>query len=129
MATDYPGPDTQPFARYSSYPDGSNPDTDQEKVTATPVRGHVLNQALQITLGDRNESYGPPERNHKRIATVWNGYFQAKFGYCDLVNANDVAVLMALLKVARTLEDTYHEDNYVDAAAYLAIAAEIRSNE
>jgi hypothetical protein len=95
-----------------------------------PVRGRVLAQASHITLGDRNDAYGPPERNHQRIADMWSAYLnldQARSDDYIEITANDVAVLMALLKIARTAEDTYHEDNYVDAAAYLAIAAEIRS--
>jgi hypothetical protein len=34
--------------------------------------------------------------------------------------------MMVLLKMARSDAEGYHEDNYVDAAAYAAIAGECR---
>ena len=40
-----------------------------------------------------------------------------------MVGPEDVAWMMTMLKAARALGG-YHEDNYVDAAAYAAIAGE-----
>jgi hypothetical protein len=35
---------------------------------------------------------------------------------------HDVAIMMALLKLARTQTGTYNRDDYVDAAGYVALA-------
>ena len=41
------------------------------------------------------------------------------------ITARDAALMMMLLKVARTKTGTYNPDDYVDAAGYSAIAAEV----
>jgi hypothetical protein len=35
---------------------------------------------------------------------------------------HDVAIMMALLKIARTQTGVYNRDDYVDAAGYIALA-------
>jgi hypothetical protein len=42
------------------------------------------------------------------------------------LNAEDVAWIMVLVKMARSFQPGYHPDNYTDAAAYSAIAGECR---
>jgi hypothetical protein len=37
----------------------------------------------------------------------------------------DVAICMALLKLARVMESRSHDDNFVDLVAYAAIAGEL----
>ena len=43
--------------------------------------------------------------------------------------ANDVAMMMALLKIARIRTGTATDDSYVDLAGYAACGAEINSNK
>ena len=45
------------------------------------------------------------------------------------IEAHDVAILMTLLKVARTKLGAVSEDTYIDMAAYSAIAGEIKFKE
>ena len=45
------------------------------------------------------------------------------------VTAHDVAILMSLLKVARTKLGAVSKDTYVDMSAYSAIAGEIKFKE
>lgn len=59
------------------------------------------------------------------IAILWMAYLQVKTGQLVPIEAEDVAWMMSLLKTARSV-NAYHEDNYVDAAAYAAIAGECR---
>ena len=42
------------------------------------------------------------------------------------VTAHDVAIMMALLKVARTKLGAVSKDTYIDMSAYSAIAGEIK---
>ena len=45
------------------------------------------------------------------------------------VTAYDVAMMMALLKIARTKTGNPNKDDLVDGAAYLAIAGELRFDD
>jgi hypothetical protein len=53
---------------------------------------------------------------------LWTAYLDREV----VITAEDVAWMMVLLKMARSGADGYHEDNYIDAAAYAAIAGECR---
>lgn len=89
------------------------------EVTNQPVRGAILDTAHRLTCGDRNKQYGDPLDNHQDIANLWMAYLSTP------ISPKDVAIMMALVKIARAKRPEPHRDNYVDAAAYLAIAGEI----
>lgn len=63
----------------------------------------------------RGENYGHPTVNLNRIARMWSVYLSFE------VSAEDVAVMMACLKIAR-LSEGWHQDSIEDAATYLALA-------
>ena len=69
----------------------------------------------------RRETHGDFKHNFAAIASLWNGYFQARSG--GLITAEDVAHMMVLLKIARTLRGAHNNDDYVDAIGYAMIAA------
>lgn len=81
-------------------------------------RTEVLEAAAALINGDRQEAYGPPIANFNRIAEGWATILQAD------VSAEQVALCMAWLKIARLVNGP-HDDSYVDAAAYMALAAEL----
>jgi hypothetical protein len=89
-------------------------------------RGEILNQAAEYTTKDREQQYGTPEDNFKLIADFWNTYIshKCKKGNYSLT-AEDVANLMALLKIARITSGQKKEDNYIDLAGYAACGGEI----
>lgn len=82
------------------------------------VRATILREAENLINGDRAQSYGPPEVNFSRIAKGWEVILGAP------VTAEEVALCMAWLKIARLCEGP-HRDSYVDGAAYLALAGEL----
>lgn len=88
-----------------------------------PFRAVVLEKAISCTLGDRQDTYGPPSDALFLAAEFIRLYKQsAKDKYCA---AHDEAINLALLKLARIACGAIgHTDNYVDGAAYFAIAAE-----
>lgn len=90
------------------------------------TRNQVLVKAKVIMNSDRQNNYGEPENNFGVIATYWNTYLKSK-GYIaeDTIKPSDVSIMMGLLKTARTGSSPYHEDNYVDAVNYFAIAYEL----
>ena len=61
--------------------------------------------------------------NFTAIAGFWSVYKGVEF------TANDVAMMMALLKIARIRTGTATDDSYVDLAGYAACGAEINSNK
>jgi len=86
---------------------------------ASPIRAtQLLNETAEI-VRDRGLVYGSPSVNHLRIAKLWSVYFERA------IEPEQVAMCMALVKVARLIESPKHLDSYQDAAAYLCIAAEI----
>lgn len=83
-------------------------------------RGVAAIEALKVINGERQDTYGNPEDCFAAIAVFWSVYRNEHFS--DI----DVAVMMALLKVARMKNNgVKHRDNFVDAIGYLALAADM----
>lgn len=107
--------------------------TDTPTATDTPTdtpttRAEILDAAKKIVTGERERQYGSPEDNFAVIARFWEVYLNqrcvdAMSGF--MLNPDDVAMLMALMKVARIITGTFKGDSYIDACGYLACAAEI----
>jgi hypothetical protein len=93
-------------------------------------RAEILATASKLTTGDRNKSYGEPYLNMLNFACLIEGYLQARGVEID-VTAEDAAWIMVLAKMARTVNPStpHHPDNYIDAAAYAAIAGECSGQE
>ena len=79
-----------------------------------------LKEADTLVSGQRHKDYGDKTENHKNIAKLWSAYLNVS------VEAHDVAILMILLKIARTKVGAVSRDTYVDMAAYSAISGEIK---
>jgi hypothetical protein len=89
-------------------------------------REEIPTKAEEYICKDRNTSYGEPEDSFLTIANLWNDYMEARpllRGIAKL-SAVDVGIMMTLLKVARMASGN-KEDNYIDAAGYIACAGEI----
>jgi len=89
-------------------------------------REEILEEAAKLIVSDRQEQYGPPEENFQNIADVWNIRFKNKL--TEKLTPADVAAAMALLKIVRDMAG-YKEDSAVDAAAYIALYAELSEKE
>lgn len=83
------------------------------------TRAETLEKAKKCVCGERENEYGSPENNFKFIADLWTAYRGIKF------TAQDVAMMMALLKIARIRTGTGTDDSFVDLAGYAACGAEI----
>lgn len=89
-------------------------------------RAEILHEAEKCVCGKREQDYGAPENNFRTIARLWTNYLDAKT--LDLetgITAEDVAVMMALFKIARIASGTGTDDSFVDACGYLACGGEI----
>ena len=74
-------------------------------------RAEILEAARVCVCGEREQDYGTPEDSFALIAKLWTAYTGTKF------NSKDVAVMMALLKVAR-IHPSNMEHSFVDVAGY-----------
>ena len=83
--------------------------------------------AGSLVQGDRRETHGDFAENFESIAGLWCAYLTArKYAYDDpfiTITAQDVAQMMVLLKIARTMNGKLNPDDYVDAIGYAMIAA------
>lgn len=88
--------------------------------TDTPTtRAAILDAAKKIVTGDREKQYGKPEDNFAVIAEFWTTYIGHP------ISSENVAIMMALLKIARIRSGNYKADSFVDGVGYLSLAAEI----
>ena len=93
-------------------------------------RADILETAKEIVTSDRNNQYGEPEDNFDTIASLWNAYLVGKHSDGAVITAKDVALMMVLFKVGIILTSTtVKEDSYIDAAGYIACAAECAVRE
>jgi len=86
----------------------------------------ILEKVMALLTGDRQLKHGDKVKNHENIARLWTGYLQNKFKLNLNILPEDVAYMMALLKIARTQEGQANEDDDVDACGYVAIGGEIK---
>lgn len=90
-------------------------------------RQGYLQMAEQVICRDRQDIHGNPEDTHALIAEYWGTYLTQECGKNVVLCNADVAVMMALFKIARMQVNPNHHDNIVDGIGYLAIAGEIIS--
>ncbi len=94
------------------------------------TRSECLAAAKKCVCGDREQDYGSPENNFKLIASLWEAYIKAR---CVPqpegvgIGPDDVAAMMALLKIARIAGGSENLDNWVDLAGYAACGAELQT--
>jgi hypothetical protein len=87
-------------------------------------RADILATASEYVTTDRAATHGNAEDNFLRTAELWNAYLGV-----DNISATDVAVMLALLKVARIKQNPNHTDNWIDIAGYAACGGEIATGD
>ena len=87
----------------------------------TYTRSNVLDTAKQYVTKDREATHGNMEDNFESIGMLWEQYFDYGWSFSPA----DVAVMMALLKIARLKSSKDNPDNYIDACGYMACAGEL----
>lgn len=87
------------------------------------TRKEILETAESLVCNDREAAYGSPSANFKLIAMFWQLYLASR-PKMD-IDAKDVAMMMALLKIARIATGAHKDDNYIDGAGYFACGGEV----
>jgi len=82
--------------------------------------GEILQSATDL-YQERGISYGHPSDNMARAARLISAYLEMP------VEDYQVAVILALIKIGRSIEDSQKIDTWVDSCSYLAIAGMLSS--
>lgn len=93
-----------------------------ENYLGNEVRKRLLGIVEQAVCKDRQATHGRPEDNFADIALMWQIYKGTEF------TAEDVAVMMALVKVARLKSNADHVDNWIDLAGYAICGGSIQAD-
>lgn len=115
--------------------------------TNANLRKEILAEADAAVNGERNASYGDPTQDFGRTARYWNEHLCAVYErriaailekhpeqreelerfldfLVDMVEPEDVATMMMLLKISRISWSPYKRDHWVDVAGYAACGAQ-----
>jgi hypothetical protein len=87
------------------------------------TRSGILNQAEQYVNVDRAATHGDMEDNFSLIAEYW----ALHLGHS--VTPEDVATMMALLKIARLKSNPTNAENWIDTAGYMACGGELATQK
>lgn len=82
---------------------------------------NILEEANTIINGDREQTYGSPDKNLLLIATYWEAHINSKYNVNITLTVDDVCVMMILLKQARLANTPNHHDSMVDTVGYMAL--------
>ena len=94
--------------------------------TKVKVKEDILKKAGKLVSDDRESTHGDARENHEQIAEYWNIFLDNKLKPMVAITCDDVAVMMALLKISRSTQGKFNVDDYIDAAAYMAIAGDLK---
>lgn len=86
-------------------------------------RAAILSTAADIVTRDRAATHGNAENNFEATAMMWAALDKARGDRPRC--AIDVALYLAGFKLIRASGNPWHEDSFVDAAGYSALAAEM----
>lgn len=93
----------------------ANPSPYAPQPEAPAPEEDILEEALRITSGDRQNQYGPPEQDFARTAGMWNSLFGDKLKVPFI--ASDVAMALICLKLSRETHQK-KRDSATDIAGY-----------
>jgi len=92
------------------------------------IREQILDKGLELTTGDRNESYGDFTANMETMANLLN----ILLPHLNAITATDCCTMMMASKLAREVvspKGQYaHRDNGVDGVVYWAARYEVAHN-
>jgi hypothetical protein len=92
-------------------------------------RDEVLLKAGDYINGQRAKDYGSAYDNFTRIADGWNLIVKEAFVTTGYITPQHVALMMDWVKTARLLNNTDHDDSWIDKCGYSALGAEFHEHE
>ena len=92
-------------------------------------RDDILHEAMHCINVDRAATHGDAENSFSEIAKLWDWWLQNRPVPEAELLPEDVAMMMALFKIARISGNSQHDDNFIDLAGYCALAGEISTQK
>lgn len=86
-------------------------------------------QAEAVIYGDREKTYGSPDKNLVTISEFWSVYLKNKFGAKFKLDTDDVCLLMDLLKTARLINTPTHFDTMLDKMGYIGLMDRVQKHQ
>lgn len=86
------------------------------------LANEILQTATDVT-SERGLSYGHPADNMRRTAMLLSAYLEVP------IHDYQVAGIMVLVKLARSIESAQNLDTWIDMSAYAAIAGQLATEE
>ena len=86
---------------------------------APSVKREILERAITLIMGNREDDYGEAHKNFSDIAALWSVVLGVD------VQPWQVAACMSQLKLARAIKTSTHADSWVDMAGYVGLAVEL----
>lgn len=123
MTSTFSTDDCQNEYQHSADMSRSVPRHTAEDIGSPRTASGICREAARLVEGDRAVDYGDKVENHENIAVLWRAYLGNRQANC--ITKFDVAIMMILLKIARTELGLRSPDTFVDMAGYAAIAGEI----
>lgn len=94
------------------------------------LRATILDRVKGIICKDRNSSYGEADVSFAAIAAYWQVYLEQRNpDKAIVINAEDVALMLDLMKTARLGFNQLHMDSWDDKIGYSACGAAIAQND
>ena len=90
------------------------------------ARVKLLSEASALVDGDREAEHGDFQSNAMTIARYWNAHLGTSDSF---IRPHDVPTMLALMKLARSIQKPEGMDNYRDAAGYIALAGELNNKD
>lgn len=78
----------------------------------------MLHKAQALINGDRQKDYGDKLQNFSQISMLWQGTLATKLAPGEFITAEDVALCMMQVKIARLAKSPDHADSLLDIAGY-----------
>jgi hypothetical protein len=89
---------------------------DEPESAGATRRAAILKELEATVCANRVQAYGDPEDSFGDIAEFWNLYLGSRLS--QDITERDVAIMQALLKVARLKANINHTDSWLDIAGY-----------
>lgn len=77
-----------------------------------------LEIAAAVVDGPRQDNYGHPLANHRRIAAFWTTRLSDKLLPGEVIEPHEAAAMMRLVKEARLMHTPGHPDSLIDLCGY-----------
>lgn len=78
----------------------------------------MLIRAEKLINGQRQKDYGDKLQSFAQIAMLFQGVLATKLAPTERITAEDVALLMMQVKIARLAKSPDHRDSILDVAGY-----------